>query len=140
MTEWSSKPRNYHSHYPSEGSCFVPVAILHPYHNGERRPSASKYFKEMHGLVPRSIQCLCLCTCSSVGWCHYSKGKGSSSCYLLATQGCYILSPRNFHRLLCEKLTEKATSPTSTPPNHREFVPISRQEVVIFTGLQETLQ
>jgi hypothetical protein len=143
ITEWSSKPLNYHPHDPSEGSCFVPVAILRLYHNGERRPPGSKYFKEVHGLVPRSIQCLCLCTCSSVGWCHCGKGKGSSraSCYLLATQRCYILSPRNFHhRFLCEKFTVKATSPTSTPPNHREFAPISRQEVVIFTRLQGTLQ
>lgn len=69
-----------------------------------------------------------------------SKGGGSFSCYLvIATEGHFILSSRNLHCLLCEKFAENAASPPSTPPNYREFVPISRQEVAILTRLQGPL-
>jgi hypothetical protein len=50
----------------------------------------------------------------------------------------FILSARSRHHFLCEKCTEKVTSPPSTPPNHWEFDPTSQQEVAMAAHLQET--
>jgi len=64
--------------------------------------------EEIHGLVP---PCLL-----------------PSSCYLIVAAQGYIvdivLSSGNSDHLQHETFTSKATSPPSTSPNHREFVPI----------------
>ncbi len=93
----------------------------------------------MHGLVPWSLQCLFLCVCDSVEQGRYSRGGRGSSHLVTVTQGSPVLSSR-YSNHLYETITARATSPPSVPPNRRELIPSSRQEVVILTGLQGTFQ